>query len=130
MADDSLPEGYHTVTPTLVVTGAEQLIAFVVSVFGATVRLRSQSTVGGIAYAECLIGDSPIMIADGSERIPAGSAFLHVYVGDTDSVYQTALAAGAISLNAPSDHRYGDRSANVQDPWGNRWTIATRLHER
>ena len=122
-------DGYYTVTPTLVADGAGELIAFMKQVFGATERLCMQEPDGTIAHAEYLIGDSPIMVADGSDAYPAGPGFLHVYVDDVDSVFAAAIAAGAKSVNEPLNHFYGDRSGTVVDPWGNRWTISTHVED-
>nr|WP_260434814.1 hypothetical protein [Burkholderia sp. Bp8992] len=79
--------------------------------------------------AEIRIGDSVVMIsgADGlREPMPA---FLYVYVEDTDSIYRRAIAAQAVSLEAPADLPYGDRRAMVRDSWGNVWQIATHRYD-
>ena len=129
MAVKAQQEGYFTVTPTLIVDGAAQLIEFMKATFGATERLRMDMPDGKVAHSECMIGDSPIMVADASDGYEAGEGFLHVYVQDSDAVYKQAIANGATSLNEPEDHFYGDRSANVKDRWGNRWTIATHFED-
>ncbi|MEX3924934.1 MULTISPECIES: VOC family protein [Paraburkholderia] len=116
------PDGWHTVTPRIVVRDAENLVAFIKTVFQAQGVFRH-----GLP-AEIRIGDSVVMVsgADGlREPMPA---FLYVYVQDTDSTYQRAIAANAVSLEIPADLPYGDRRAMVRDPWGNTWQIAT--HQR
>jgi uncharacterized glyoxalase superfamily protein PhnB len=70
------------------------------------------------------IGDSVVMVSDASAREPA-TAFLYVYVEDADATYDRAIAAGAVSLEAPTNQPYGDRRGMVRDPWGNIWQIAT-----
>ncbi len=123
------PEGYFTVTPTLLVEGASDLVEFMKATFGATERMRMDMPDGKIAHAEYLIGDSPVMVADASEMYPAAQSYLHLYVDDADAIYQKALANGATSLTEPENQFYGDRSANVQDRWGNRWTLSTHVED-
>ncbi|MCA8000306.1 VOC family protein [Burkholderia metallica] len=116
------PDGWHTVTPRIVVPDPHNLIEFVRAVFHAQGAFRP-----GLP-AEIRIGDSVVMISGEDGLRDPMPAFLYVYVEDADRVYQRALAAHAISLEAPADLPYGDRRAMVQDPWGNRWQIAT--HQR
>jgi PhnB protein len=117
---NSAPEGWPTVTPRIVVDGAEQLVAFIKQVFGATGEYQSART------AELRIGDSVIMVSDAGARHPM-TAFLYVYVRDTDAAYRLAINAGARSIEAPFDTPYGDRRCMVEDAWGNTWQMATRL---
>jgi PhnB protein len=118
-----MPEGWHTVTPRVVAHNATQLVEFVRRVFGATGEYRHDRP------SELRIGDSVIMISDAGIRSPM-TAFLYVYVTDTDATYQRALDAGARSLEEPSNMPYGDRRGMVEDEWGNTWQIATHLGER
>ena len=112
------PDGWHTVTPRIVVHGAQQLVQFVKQVFGATGDYSPDRP------AVINIGDSIVMISDAGTRKPA-PAFLYVYVKDADRTYLRALEAGARSLEEPSDVPYGDRRGMVEDGWGNTWQIAT-----
>lgn len=114
------PEGWPTVTPRIVVDGAEKLVAFIKKVFGATGDYQSARP------SELRIGESVIMVSDSGER-NIMSAFLYVYVRDTDATYRLALDAGAQSIEAPFDTPYGDRRCMVRDQWGNTWQMATRL---
>jgi len=114
------PDGWHTVTPRIVVHGAQRLVEFVKRVFGATGDYRPDQP------AVMKIGDSVLMISDAGIRNPM-PAFLYIYVDDTDETYRRALQAGAISLEEPSDQPYGDRRGMVEDPWGNSWQIATHI---
>jgi uncharacterized glyoxalase superfamily protein PhnB len=75
--------------------------------------------------AEVRIGDSIVLVSDGGGVRKPTTGFLYVYVEDADAVYQTAIDAGAVSIEAPADMPYGDRRATVQDAWGNTWQIAT-----
>jgi PhnB protein len=114
-----VPEGYHTVTPRIVVQDAQQLVAFLKRVFDATGEYRQAMP------SEIRIGDSVIMISDAGARSPM-TAFLYVYVRDADAAYQRALDAGARTLEVPAVMPYGDRRGMVEDRWGNTWQIATR----
>jgi PhnB protein len=114
------PKGWHTVTPRIVVEDAKQLVGFLKKVFGATGEYRQERP------SEIRIGDSVIMITDAGVRKPM-TAFLYVYVKDTDATYKLAIAGGAHSLEEPSDTPYGDRRCMVEDQWGNTWQIATHL---
>jgi PhnB protein len=112
------PEGWHTVTPRIVVHDARQLVEFLRQVFGATGDYRPDRP------SVMTIGDSVAMISDSGIRRPM-PAFLYVYVDDTDKTYRRAIDAGARALEEPSDMPYGDRRCMVEDKWGNTWQIAT-----
>ena len=117
--------GFRTVTPYLIVQGAVRLIAFMQEALDAEELRRDLQPDGTIMNAEFRIGDSIVEVAEASALWPAMPGGLHVYVRDTDVVYQRALAAGATSLYAPADMSYGERSAGVKDPVGNHWYLAT-----
>lgn len=118
-------EGFHTVTPYIIVPAAAGLIDFVKQAFGAEELYRGTGSAGGI-HAEVKIQDSMIMIGGGEAlRHDSTPAALHLYVNDADAVYEQALAAGAASLAKPIDQPYGDREASVKDLAGNHWYIAT-----
>jgi uncharacterized glyoxalase superfamily protein PhnB len=130
MTDETIRNGFHTVTPYLVAQDADGLIEFVKRVFDATELSRSIGSAGG-RHAEVRIGDSMVMIGGGTatgawngEPMPA---MLYLYMPDVDAVYARALAAGAISLAAPADQPYGERSAGVQDPFGNQWYVGAPI---
>ncbi|MEQ1883941.1 MAG: methyltransferase domain-containing protein [Bryobacteraceae bacterium] len=122
--------GFRSLTPYLIAADAAQLIDFLKSAFGAHEILRVPSPNGGVMHAELQVGDSIIELGQASEAWKAGHASLHFYVPDADATYQRALAAGAVSIQAPHDTDYGDRSSGVQDPAGNRWFIATHVGAR
>jgi PhnB protein len=112
------PQGWHTVTPRVVVRRADRLVQFVRHVFGATGDYQSDRP------SIVSIGDSMIMISDVGARDPA-PGFFYVYVDDADTTYARAIAAGARSLEEPCDTPYGDRRGMVEDEWDNTWQIAT-----
>jgi len=128
MAVKAIPEGFHSVTPVLVANGAAKLIDFLKEAFGAEEAFRMPSPSGEIMHAEVKIGDSVVMLNDPMRQSPTtSSSFL--YVTDVDRVYQQALKAGATSLAAPANMFWGDRMAQVQDPFGNQWAIATHVED-
>ncbi|HYV07859.1 MAG TPA: VOC family protein [Blastocatellia bacterium] len=114
-------EGFHTITPYLVVNDAVGVIDFIKQAFGAQEMFRT-GTAGGW-HAEVKIGDSMVMLG-GSGGTPNPTS-IHLYVKDADAVYESALQAGGVSLHGPVDQPYGDREASVEDPAGNQWYIAT-----
>jgi PhnB protein len=116
------PNGWHTVTPRIIVRDPENLVEFLRTVFHARGEFRSARP------SEIRIGDSLVMISDGAGLRDPIPAFLYVYVDDCDSTYQRALQADATSLEEPANMPYGDRRAMVRDRWANTWQIAT--HKR
>ena len=131
MAVSPIPEGYHSVTPYLVVDGAARVLEFVQRAFGAEEKVRMDTPEGKIGHAEVTIGDSIVMIADPptSGQGAHMPAVLHVYVEDTDATYGKAIESGGTSLREPADQFYGDRMAGVEDPAGNPWWIATHVED-
>src|ERR1700733_14731681 len=124
-----IPEGYHTVSPYIVIPGVAKLIDFAKQVFGAPEVHVSRRPDGTVMHAEVKIGDSIIMMgeaASGGKNFPA---MLHLYMEDVDGVYRRALQAGAKSLREPADQPYGDRSGGVEDAFGNQWWISTHVED-
>lgn len=129
MAINHIPNSYTTITPYLIVEGADKLIEFIETVFDGTVVMRMEGENGKVAHAEMKIGDSMLMLADAGEEWKPTQAMLHLYVEDTDAVYQKALNAGAISVKEPADQFYGDRNSAVKDAFGNFWGISTHIED-
>ena len=130
MAAKPIPDGYHTVTPYLVVRGAAKTMDFAKKAFGAEVigePLKRPD--GAIMHAELKIGDSRLMMSDADERHPPMPSMLHLYVPNVDTTYQRAVAAGGTSVMEPMDQFYGDRSGGVKDPAGNHWFIGTHKED-
>jgi PhnB protein len=118
-------EGFHTLTPYLIVREAEALLAFVKEAFGAKELFRGTGSAGGM-HAEVRIGDSMVMLGGGSQMKTAPMpSSIWLYVEDADAVYEAAMRAGARSISEPVDQPYGDREAGVIDPGGNQWYIST-----
>jgi len=132
-----IPDGYHNMTPYLIVNGAAKAIEFYTKVFGATEKMRMPSPGGKIGHAELTLGDSMIMLADEHPEMGArapsaygGSAVsLMVYVPDVDATVATATAAGAKILRPVENQFYGDRMGTIADPFGHRWHVATHVED-
>jgi PhnB protein len=130
MAVKPIPDGYHTVTPYLTVSGATKVIEFLKQAFRAELAHEPVKRPDGtIMHAEVAIGDSRVMIADESEMAKATPSSLYLYVPNVDSVYQQAIKAGGKTVMEPMDMFYGDRSGSVKDPSGNSWFIATHKED-
>jgi len=129
MAVKPIPEGFHTVTPYLLVRDVASLIDFLKKAFDAKEFHRSALPDGTVTHADVLIGDSHVMMGAARGEWTAMPAMIYLYVPDTDVLYQSALSAGATSIMAPADQFYGDRNAGVKDPFGNLWWIATRIED-
>jgi len=123
------PDGYHSVTPYLVVDGAARLIDFLQQTFDAKEVERFAAPGNRVGHAELRIGDSLVMLGDAHGEHKAMQAMLYVYVEDVDATFQRAVAAGGTSVQPPTDHFYGDRSGGVKDPCGNVWYIATHIED-
>jgi PhnB protein len=129
MAVNPIPDGYHTITPYLIVEGAARLIDFLGKAFDAQELEKMLDQEGRIVHAEVRIGDSRLMVSDPGENNPPTHSLLHLYLGDTDSFYKRALEAGATSIREPRDEFYGDRTAGVKDAFGNQWWMATHIED-
>ena len=121
----AIPEGFHTVTPYLIVENADELIEFIKEGLNGEVTFMHRSDDDKVSHATVKVGDSLIMISDTMSDMEPELAMLYLYVDDVDSVYQTAIDANAESIQAPKDEFYGDRASAVKDRWGNKWWIAT-----
>ena len=132
-----IPDDYPRVTPYLIVDDGGGAIDFYCSVLGATERVRMPGPDGRIGHAELQLGDSIIMLADenaqmdvrGPRAIGGTPVSLHVYVEDSDAVFERAVQAGARALRAVEDRFYGDRSGQFEDPFGHRWDVSTHVED-
>lgn len=135
MAVKPVPEGYHSITPYLVVDGGAQAMEYYRKAFEAQELFRMPMPGGKIAHAEMKIGDSPFMLADEQEEFKGPKSYggaavsLMVYVSDVDRIFKQALAAGGKELRALADQFYGDRSGTLMDPFGHVWTVATHVED-
>jgi PhnB protein len=124
-----IPPGYRTITPYLTVKGAKTLINFLERAFNAKNMRQTVRPDGSIGNAEVLIGDSMIMIADGTETWQSSPTSIYMYVENCDAVYQKAIEEGGESIIEPQDMFYGDRNAGIKDFCGNSWWIGTHIED-
>ena len=137
MAVKPIPDGYHSVTPYLVIGGASAALEFYKKVFGATELMRFEGPGGTLAHAEIRIGDSIVMLSDeygdmgfrGPQSLGGSPVGLMVYVEDADEMFNRAIAAGSTVQKPLEDQFYGDRSGTLVDPFGHIWTIATHKED-
>jgi PhnB protein len=137
MAVKAIPDGYHSVTPYLIVKGADRAIDFYKKVFGASQRMRMDGPNGTVGHAEIEIDGSAIMLADefpdmgfrSPQSLGGAGVSLHLYVKDVDACFNRAVAAGAKALRPVQDQFYGDRSGTLEDPFGHVWTISTHKED-
>ncbi len=126
MAQDiRIPDGYHQVTPYLVLRDPDATIDFLKKAVGATVLMEPMRREdGSFMHGEIKIGDCPMMLGgsmDGWEPMPS---MFYVYVADADATYQQALEAGGTGVMPPADQPHGDRYGMIADPQGNQWCFA------
>jgi PhnB protein len=132
-----IPDGYHNVTPYLIVDGAAKALDFYKQAFGAKERMRMGSPGGKVGHAEIQIGDSVIMLADehpemdarGPRAFGGSPVTVHLYVDNVDATVKSAEAAGAKIMRPVQDQFYGDRSGTIEDPFGHRWHVSTHVED-
>lgn len=132
-----VPDGYHSVTPYLILSDASGAIDFYKRAFGATETMRLPGPGGKIGHAEIKIGDSPIMLADEHPEMGARSpqsiggspVSIMLYVEDVDSLAEQAAAAGAKIVRPLENKFYGDRSGSFEDPYGYQWHLSTHVED-
>jgi len=132
----AIPEGYHSISPSLTCKNAARAIEFYKSVFGATEVMRMPGPEGKIMHAELKIGDSIIFINDeipGMAEAPAPgvtpSLFMFLYTEDVDSVYNRAVSMGSMVVMPLENMFWGDRYGKVMDPFGHQWGIAQHVED-
>jgi len=133
-----IPEGFHTVSPHLIVRGAGEALEFYKKAFGAEEVFRMPGPDGkSVMHAEVQIGDSRLMICDEYPQMgclsPKGvggtSVTLHLYVADVDKVFAQAVSAGATVKMGVQDMFWGDRYGKLTDPFGHEWSVATHVED-
>ncbi|MGA4605771.1 VOC family protein [Pseudoalteromonas maricaloris] len=137
MATSSIPPGYHSLTPYLIVAGAAKAIEFYRAAFGASVKLQLPMPDGGIAHAELLIGNSYVMLSDmcpdmhfkDPNELGGTPVSLMLYVDNVDTVFAGAIELGAQQVTPVCDQFYGDRTGTLRDPFGHIWTIGTHKED-
>jgi PhnB protein len=132
-----IPDGYPAVMPYLFVDGASAAIDFYRTVFGAGERMRMAEPSGRVGHAELTIGDSVIMLADehpemsvaGPKTVGGTPVMLVIYVDDVDATFNRAVQSGATVVEPVENRFYGDRSGQIEDPFGHRWSIASHVED-
>ena len=133
----AVPTGHHTVTPYLAIRNAAAGLEFYKNAFGAIESYRLTMPDGRVGHAEIRLGDSIIMLADefpeyggkAPETLGGSPVNLHLYVEDVDAFFTRALAAGAKERKPIMDQFYGDRSGQLEDPFGHLWWVATHTED-
>ncbi len=133
----AIPEGYHTLTPGLIVQGAARAIEFYRKAFGAEERMRMPAPDGRIMHSELKIGDSIIFVNDEmpdmqclSPKTLKGSPIsLYIYVENVDAAFKRAVEAGATVTMPLADMFWGDRFGKLVDPFGHQWGLATHKED-
>ena len=131
-----IPEGMRSLTPHLVCAGAAQAIDFYTQAFGAVEQSRLPGPEGKLMHASLKIGDSTLMLVDemagcamlGPRTLKGSPVTLHLYVPNVDATVEQAVAAGARVTMPATDMFWGDRFAQLEDPFGHKWSVAT--HQR
>ncbi len=132
-----IPEGYHNVTPYLVIKGAAAAIDFYKQALGAVEVMRMPQPDGRVGHAELKFGDSMVMLADefpemnvvGPKTLGNTSVALLLYVDDVDKAVERAVSLGATIKKPIADQFYGDRTGTIEDPFGHKWTLAVHLED-
>lgn len=139
MAVKPIPDGYHTVTPYLIVKDARKALDWYGQTLGATELFRMDSPDGRIMHSEMRVGDSVVMLADefpemssewkGPASLGGTPVTLFLYSEDCDALFNKAVAAGAKGDQAPEDMFWGDRHGRFTDPFGHKWSVATHKED-
>jgi PhnB protein len=137
-----IPEGYHSITPNLIVRDGRDALDYYKKAFNADVTYVQEDQKGKLMHATLKIGDSYIMLADecdfheGHENCVRSPADLHgttvnlyLYVEDVDSIYKQAINAGGMEMQPLQDMFWGDRIGILRDPFGHFWTVATQKEQ-
>ena len=132
-----IPDGYHSVTPYLIIKGAADAIEFYKKAFGASELFRFAGPEGKIGHAEIKIGDSPIMLADeypeigykSPQSLGGSPVSIMIYVEDVDTIFDRAITAGGKVQQPVKDQFYGDRLGTLEDPFGHVWHVSTHKED-
>jgi PhnB protein len=132
-----IPEGYPRVSPYLVVDDGAKAIDFYTQVLGATERMRMPAPGGKIGHAELQFDDSVVMLADAfpemgyqsPKKVGGTPVTIGLYVEDVDKTFDAAVQAGAKALRPVENQFYGDRSGQIEDPFGHRWSLSTHIED-
>jgi uncharacterized glyoxalase superfamily protein PhnB len=133
----AVPDGFHTLTPHLIVRNAKEALEFYKNAFGAEIGHVAYMPNGKVMHAGLRIGDSMLMLNDEmpeygvvSPLSTNGTAVtIHIYTEDVDSAFNRAVSAGAQVKMPLMDQFWGDRYGVVADPYGHKWSLATHVKD-
>jgi PhnB protein len=136
-ATSPIPDGAHTVTPHLICGNAAAAIEFYKKAFGTTEKSRLPGPDGKLMHAAIAIGDSTVMLVDempqhgalSPKSLKGSPVAIHLYVEDADATAARAAAAGAKITMPVADMFWGDRYGQLEDPFGHRWSVATKVRD-
>lgn len=137
MSANKIPEGYTSLTPFLCIDGVSAAIDFYVSVFGAKLVDRMDGPDGTVAHAELEFGHGRLQVADPNDAYDIGPVdttrpathSIGIYCEDVDAVVSRAEQAGATIREPAQTFVTGDRFGSILDPFGQRWTVMTRVED-
>lgn len=122
------PEGYNSVSPYFIVDGAQKLVDLLKEIFDAVELRRYELPDGKIMHMEIRIDDSVIMLADATDKYPANTTIMHVYVSNVDEVFQKAIHLGCVSVDEPKENNGDpDRRGTFKDFAGNMWSVGQQI---
>lgn len=131
-----IPAGFHSLTPYLAVDGGARAIDFYRRAFGAEQLSRMDGPDDTVMHAEMRIGDSIFQLSDAmpdyglvAPRHDGVTSAIMIYCENVDALFAQAIGAGATEVTAVNDFASGDRYGTVMDPFGHRWTLATRVED-
>jgi PhnB protein len=132
-----IPEGHNSVSPYLIVNGADKALDFYKKAFGATEIMRFNAPDGRVGHAEIRIGDTVVMVADehpdhdahAPRKFGGSPVGLHLYLEDVDEVWARATAAGGIVKHPLTNQFYGDRNGALEDPFGHTWHLSSHIED-
>jgi uncharacterized glyoxalase superfamily protein PhnB len=137
MTTTPVPEDFHTITPQIVVKGVAAAIDWYSKALGAHELLRNMAPDGtSIMHAELLLGDSRFFVVDefpesmlSPATLGGTTVTMHLYVRNVDALFNRAVEAGATIVMPVADQFWGDRYGIVRDPFGHRWSMASRIED-
>ncbi|MEU9044972.1 MULTISPECIES: VOC family protein [unclassified Kitasatospora] len=132
-----IPDGYAELTAYLSVADTDAAIAFYSRAFGAKELQRYTAPDGSVPHAQIRIGGTIVMLSDESPAagLPGPGALggtpvtLYLFVADVDAAFARAVRAGAEAKRPVQDQFFGERTGQLLDPFGHRWTLATRIED-
>jgi PhnB protein len=131
----AIPDGYTTVTPSLVQTDCVKAIEFYKKAFGAQELMRMPGPDGKIMHAEIKIGNAHVMMSDeimgakSAQTLGGSPVAFYLYVDDADAAFRKAIAAGCKEILPVTDMFWGDRMGGLSDPYGYKWNVATHVKD-